>query len=66
MSCERCGCTELEACPDDGTGGPCAWVRPGLCSACATDAELDGAALELDAPPAPPLLYDAYGGVLVR
>jgi len=27
--CRSCGCTEERACP-----GGCAWVEPGLCSAC--------------------------------
>lgn len=31
--CEVCGCTEDRACLT--TAGPCHWVRPGLCSACA-------------------------------
>lgn len=41
MICERCGCSELDACSDKRAGGePCAWLRPGLCTACATEAEL--------------------------
>lgn len=31
--CEICGCTEARACVTE--DGPCHWVRPGLCSACA-------------------------------
>jgi hypothetical protein len=47
--CERCGCTDWDACdlaiPNaDGTGwvslGPCGWVSPRLCTCCATLAEL--------------------------
>lgn len=47
--CERCGCTEDNACSalrsdesgPDGTAvvERCHWVRPGLCSACATPVE---------------------------
>lgn len=33
--CRVCGCTDLTPCP-----GGCAWVKPDLCSACATDEEL--------------------------
>ena len=31
--CKICGCTDEEACMTD--EGPCSWVIPGLCSACA-------------------------------
>lgn len=32
--CERCGCTHGDPCE-----GGCAWVRPGLCTACLTNEE---------------------------
>lgn len=32
--CQGCGCSELDACRDDGTGRPCHWIEPGWCSAC--------------------------------
>jgi hypothetical protein len=35
--CSVCGCSELDACWDELTGG-CHWVEQGLCSACADDA----------------------------
>jgi len=38
-ACERCGCTEFNACVG-GPVGTCFWVRPGLCSQCATRDEL--------------------------
>lgn len=31
--CRHCGCTDDRACMTE--EGPCAWVEPGLCSACA-------------------------------
>jgi hypothetical protein len=39
LHCERCGCTELDACVDPKTGAACAWARPGLCTACLTKEE---------------------------
>lgn len=33
MQCTECGCTDDQACVTD--EGPCSWVQPGLCSACA-------------------------------
>jgi hypothetical protein len=33
QTCEVCGCTDSRACMTD--QGPCFWVAPGLCSACA-------------------------------
>lgn len=33
--CRACGCVEDAACPDDGTGRPCSWAEPDLCTACA-------------------------------
>lgn len=36
-ACEVCGCTDEEACTAG--RGPCWWVRPGLCSACAAVVE---------------------------
>lgn len=33
--CRVCGCTDDFACEDDGTGTPCCWIEPDLCSACA-------------------------------
>lgn len=33
--CRVCGCTDERACEDPHTGGPCSWVEPNLCSACA-------------------------------
>lgn len=38
MVCERCACSELDAC---GTG--CWWKRPGLCSSCPDDPADDNA-----------------------
>lgn len=32
--CRGCGCTWYDACPDDGSGQPCSWAEPGLCSTC--------------------------------
>jgi hypothetical protein len=32
--CRVCGCTECGACEDDGSGLPCHWVAPDLCSRC--------------------------------
>lgn len=37
--CSLCGCTEDEACVTD--EGPCSWVRPRLCSACAQRFEFE-------------------------
>ncbi len=34
QKCRVCGCTEANACPDDGSGNPCHWVEDDLCSAC--------------------------------
>lgn len=34
--CRTCGCTDLQACQD--WDGPCRWVKPDLCSACADPA----------------------------
>lgn len=33
--CRVCGCTDERACEDANIGGPCYWVEPNLCSACA-------------------------------
>lgn len=35
--CVECGCSDLNACPDDGSGLPCHWVSldPPICSTCA-------------------------------
>ncbi len=53
--CRVCGCTEDDPCIEDVFGAVpgrcCSWAAPDLCSACVEPA---------------PLLYDAYGGVLVR
>jgi hypothetical protein len=38
-SCRRCGCTDDRACQTE--DGPCFWVEDDLCSACATDEEID-------------------------
>jgi hypothetical protein len=35
-ACERCGCTDTSAC-----NPPCGWVRPGLCSNCASPADYE-------------------------
>lgn len=32
--CRECGCTDLDACPDDGTGRPCSWAGLDICSRC--------------------------------
>lgn len=32
--CDRCGCTEDNACLDTTTGRPCSWAGPSLCSGC--------------------------------
>ncbi len=59
--CRVCGCTEDDPCTFEGLSGQivaCCWAAPDLCSACAGD---DVGDVE-----APPLLYDAHGGVLVR
>ena len=34
-ACDRCGCSDFDACVDPMTGEPCAWVRQFLCSLCA-------------------------------
>jgi hypothetical protein len=36
-TCIECGCSELSACEDDGSGEPCHWVSrdPPICSTCA-------------------------------
>jgi hypothetical protein len=39
MVCRRCGCDELHACHDERGNCACGWARPGLCTACLTDAE---------------------------
>jgi hypothetical protein len=44
--CRKCGCTEMDACYTYLTGS-CYWVRPDLCSACATEAELSEATTEM-------------------
>ncbi len=65
MTCERCGCTDDNACIVDGE--PCSWARDGLCDACLTPeewAEVDRiyhASGEMPPAPPAPLLYDAYG-----
>lgn len=77
MTCERCGCSELNACALEGdVADSCSWVRPGLCSACVTpeewreifaalEREAAGgrapSAAELFAEHPVPLLFDAYG-----
>ena len=33
-TCRVCGCTDVNACLDDGTGSACHWVQPDLCSTC--------------------------------
>jgi hypothetical protein len=33
-TCRACGCTDVNACLNDGTGQPCHWVAEDLCSAC--------------------------------
>lgn len=66
MTCDGCGCSELDPCLDERTGGPCSWAAPGLCSACVDDDVEQLQASAEPEPPAAPLLYDAYGGVLVR
>lgn len=62
MICRVCGCSEERPCVytwEDGETHFCYWAEPDLCSECCPDA---GDVVE----EAPPLLYDAYGGVLVR
>lgn len=44
MKCRACGCTQEHAC-DLGDLGPCWWVGPDLCSACAARIFLDNCAL---------------------
>jgi len=39
--CRKCGCTEAAACQTD--EGPCYWVYPDLCSACATQKQINAA-----------------------
>lgn len=39
-TCTRCGCTEARACVDD-DGCPCYWVKPEICSVCATQSDMD-------------------------
>lgn len=39
--CGRCGCTDLKACVI--LGEPCFWIKPNVCSACATVLELAAA-----------------------
>ena len=45
--CSRCRCTDDDACP-----GGCFWIRPGLCSACATVAEINAWAKDSKGSPA--------------
>lgn len=33
LKCERCGCSEHDACVDE-QHKPCGWARPGLCTHC--------------------------------
>ena len=40
-SCQICGCTDADACFDDQTRRACHWVGPSLCSACATEEQLE-------------------------
>jgi hypothetical protein len=48
-TCRVCGCTDSQACPDDGTGQSCCWVEldlatgAGLCSACVDKDSAGGA-----------------------
>jgi len=52
MTCLQCGCSEIDPCEDVLRGGPCAWVVPGLCSACVPpDPELLLASLPRDGRP---------------
>lgn len=37
-TCRSCGCTDFDACDDDGF--PCSWVEDDLCSACPDPTEL--------------------------
>lgn len=53
-ACERCGCTEDNACVDEeGSSPACGWVRVptsrrgGLCTSCATPQELAAAGLSI-------------------
>ncbi len=58
-ACRVCGCTDDRACVytwEDGEAHTCYWVTEDLCSECEDAGDVD----------APPLLYDAHGGVLVK
>lgn len=62
--CRVCGCTEDDPCALEDIGNgitACCWIAPDLCSACRSYGPRDDARIDV-----PPLLYDAYGGVLVR
>lgn len=45
--CRKCGCTERDACYDERTGTGCWWAEPDLCSACATQKEINAAVAEM-------------------
>ena len=51
--CMYCGCTEFNACPDDGTGHPCHWVAANVCSnpSCVAKWTNDGAGEDIYSAP---------------
>ncbi|QNN23558.1 hypothetical protein HED60_15155 [Planctomycetales bacterium ZRK34] len=51
--CMYCGCSEFNACPDDGTGHPCHWVAANVCSnpSCVAKWVNDGAGEEIYSAP---------------
>lgn len=53
--CRYCGCTDFDACADDGSGHPCHWVAVDVCSnpRCVTQWAEDGAGEEIYAAPDP-------------
>lgn len=55
--CSICGCTDKDACLDEGTGETCCWIEKDLCSFCA-----------IAAPAAPlvELFNDADANQLIR
>lgn len=40
MTCQRCGCSELNPCLGS-YGSTCAWAIPGLCTFCLSDEEME-------------------------
>lgn len=61
QTCRGCGCTETTPC--ETPSGPCHWVEPGLCSACAQKKQLQLTPEDLAALKTMPPMRVQIGGV---